>query len=748
MYCSESSEEENDDDLNRCCDDCKTSDTFRKTCTDNDSRIMFEKSGQTVRDVLEMVAAYCIRFGSSHEARKSLLEILKICAGPAFEDLSISDYKFSEVFDPPCDKIKFHFYCNNCGDKVLFSSTKKEIKNQKFFCDACNIEQCVCLSNPNFFVTVDLEYQVRLLIENEELAKFFNPCSIDFFMNNVSETNILKDVQDSELHKKMFQSSSDSVSYTMSTDGAPLFNMSKRSFWPLQIIFNNLPSHLRFKYVLLVGVMVVKSDPSPNLINLFIDAFWKEASHLYYEGMKIKFENVNDEILLHLKPISVVADSSARPVLQNRIKYSGYFSCSYCYHEGKYINRAVKYPFLENESEMRTHDSHMLDIQKSKEKKCSFRGVKGESKFCEIPTIDMVWGFPLDYMHNALLGMAESTCDDWYKILKPAQRKKIDEYLSEIQFPRDLQRSTEPFTTRSIWKANHWKSWLLYCSLPICSEFIPDELLEHFALYVNSIFTLLKLEITEDELKTCEKDLLTFVSQLDNFYGENRSTYNAHSSEHLPESSKKSGPMWATSAFPFENNIHKLKERINGTKSVEQQLTKKSLIALKYSLRQPEANISENAANYCKNIFSSKMCTKSAVTAKNVTFFGANPKNIFESKIDKEFERCIYNKIVYSSVQYTRSKKWNDSVIYLKNGNFVQIKAIYLRPDKTCFFDVQKLIVQPFYAGNIPVTHIWEIVKNTAHAPVLLNEISSKAVVLQFNNKSFVCRIPNSIEVQ
>lgn len=302
-----SSEDETEDNLKKFSNNCRSFDTPRKAFTDNYNRIMFEKSGQTVKDVMEMIFAYSLRFGSSNEARKALLEMLKICAGPEFKDFSVSNNKFSEVFDPPCDKIKIHFYCNKCLDKVLFLSTKKEMKNQMILCDSCNIKQWISLSNPNSFVTVDLEYQIRLLIENEELAKFFNPRSKDFYIINISDDNMLRDVHNSKLHKQMFQSSSNCMSYTMSTDGAPLFNMSKRSFWPLQITFNNLPPRLRFKYVLLVGVMVVKSDPNPDLINLYVGEFWKEATNLFYKGIKIKFNDAEDEILF-FKPFVVVAD--------------------------------------------------------------------------------------------------------------------------------------------------------------------------------------------------------------------------------------------------------------------------------------------------------------------------------------------------------------------------------------------------------------------------------------------------------
>ena len=76
-------------------------------------RIMFKKSGQTVRDVIEMIVAYSLKFGDSIEARNMLIEMFKICAGPEFENVNFSNYKLAQVFDPPSDKTTFHFIVTN-----------------------------------------------------------------------------------------------------------------------------------------------------------------------------------------------------------------------------------------------------------------------------------------------------------------------------------------------------------------------------------------------------------------------------------------------------------------------------------------------------------------------------------------------------------------------------------------------------------------------------------------------------------
>lgn len=67
------------------------------------------------------------------------------------------------------------------------------------------------------------------------------------------------------------------------------------------------------------------------------------------------------------------------------------------------------------------------------------------------------------------------------------------------------------------------------------------------------------MEISPEELKTCEQNLLKFVDEYEILYGVPCMTFNVHLVEHLVESVRNSGPLWETSAFPFENNIFILK---------------------------------------------------------------------------------------------------------------------------------------------------------------------------------------------
>lgn len=96
-------------------------------------KVMFVESKITVNNVVEMVVAYGVKYGLTQKARESLIEMLKIFAGPNFKDYKISNYKLAQVFNAPSDKISYHFYCHHCPkkDKLLHSSYKQDIKGQK-----------------------------------------------------------------------------------------------------------------------------------------------------------------------------------------------------------------------------------------------------------------------------------------------------------------------------------------------------------------------------------------------------------------------------------------------------------------------------------------------------------------------------------------------------------------------------------------------------------------------------------------
>ena len=130
------------------------------------------------------------------------------------------------------------------------------------------------------------------------------------------------------------------------------------------------------------------------------------------------------------------------------------------------------------------------------------------------------------YACNAL-GVTYQIWNEWKKgnsqyKLSNSDIKRIEEQYSRItpthdihRLPRSgiLQGSTKP-------KALELKFWLLYASLPCLVGKLNETALQHYALLVKCAHTLLKLEISDEELIECHNDLLDFVCQYEILYGD------------------------------------------------------------------------------------------------------------------------------------------------------------------------------------------------------------------------------------
>lgn len=145
--------------------------------------------------------------------------------------------------------------------------------------------------------------------------------------------------------------------------------------------------------------------------------------------------------------------------------------------------------------------------------------------------------------------------------------------------------------------------------------------MEHYTLFVNSIFTLSKELITETELLKCEEDLLIFVAKFEVIYGTEAMTFNVYVSIHLVENVLRTGPLWATFAVAFERNIFLLKRTLQGPNGAAHQMSTRTLQRLSYKFERRPLSIANDAKEFCKSVFNKERFTASAVTVNDVIFF-------------------------------------------------------------------------------------------------------------------------------
>ncbi|XP_031781771.1 uncharacterized protein LOC100113848 isoform X8 [Nasonia vitripennis] len=139
-----------------------------------------------------------------------------------------------------------HYYCMSCKQQILYYTKLKErFRKQKNTCAICNAQCEITTKSKNYFMSVDLKYQLKMMFDSVEIKK-----EIFDFINKMDNRNndeiAIRDIYDSELYKEINSDTNMKyITYNLSTDGAPLTKSGKRGFWLLQIILNCLPPKSR-----------------------------------------------------------------------------------------------------------------------------------------------------------------------------------------------------------------------------------------------------------------------------------------------------------------------------------------------------------------------------------------------------------------------------------------------------------------------------------------------------------------------
>ena len=704
----------------------------------NSSKIMFKDSGLTVGDILQMVVAFTLRFGLSIEGRQSLIEMLKTCAGPEMQNLNLSNHYIDKVMSVPANVLSYYFYCVHCYS--LLMKTVSKFRTQIIVCTKCKRRIELSFLKSKFFIVIDLEYQINLLLQrNEILSNLFD---------NLSKRNLnaatISDVQISELQKKIISQNPNIISFNMNVDGAPIH---RSSFWGIQIILNDLDFCLRCDNILLAGMMLVSKEPCSLLLDLYLSTFVDQLEKMNSKNLICKYNDKSFELKFTLYAVCV--DTPARAITQKRVRFNGLFGSSYCYEQGKHIGGSMKYPLNEKSCTLRTNQSNKEDIEIFIKTLSALKssGVKVTSILSSIPNFSMIWSFPFEIMHAIYIVVSKFSYDLWCKFyLKKNKQygiKTIDSRLELIRPIREVHKNPLPLTKAVGLQAKDWKNWLLYYSLPVCLDLLPEKILENHALLVNSTFTLSQTTITHDEINQCDSDLEDFVKNFGTLFGEENVRNNVHMTKHFAESVRLTAPAWSTSAFPYEGNICYLKRYVNGTRGVGQQMAKKSLQTLAFKTDQANRSCSTAVKEYCDLVLSKKVKTE---TNNAVTFYDKISDNIIDNDEVIKYERFLFEGHTYTFVNYKKCLNFNDSTVQLKSGSFYTIIEI-ASVNGNCLLLLRELKVIKLKIGNVEVQNTWVVVQDRDQSYHTPQDILHTVIFIEVDNKSYVCTLPNFIDV-
>ena len=135
----------------------------------------------------------------------------------------------------------------------------------------------------------------------------------------------------------------------------------------------------------------------PKCASDLLKDFFEEAAALQLAGLEC------NDIIYSIKIKAFCCDAPARALILSVKSHSGYYGCTKCQVKGIWRERVV---FLETDTQLRTNDSFRKQMQAE-----FYLG----NSILEKLEIDMVKGFPLDYMHLCFIGVMRKLLWCWIK---------------------------------------------------------------------------------------------------------------------------------------------------------------------------------------------------------------------------------------------------------------------------------------------------------------------------------------------
>ncbi|KAL1251753.1 hypothetical protein QQF64_019549 [Cirrhinus molitorella] len=301
----------------------------------------------------------------------------------------------------------------------------------------------------------------------------------------------------------------------------------------------------------------------------FLEDAVTEIKQLLESGLKF------DGRITGVKLRCIVCDAPAKAMVKNTKLFSAYYGCDRCEQKGIWDGR-MTYQEVDG-FKVRTDHSFRAQTQQEHH--------NGRTPLTELP-VDMTGQFPIDYMHQACLGVMKKLLTIWTRgergrsrqtMISIGQVDVVSARLIDLQkcIPSCFARKPRSLRQLERWKATELRQFLVYTGKLVLSGILRQDLYEHFLTFSVAISILLCPSLVSQHVSYAHKLLQYFVAKGRELYGPTFLVYNVHSMLHLASDAKNYGCLDECSAFPFENYMQKLKRMVRSGKSPLVQVVKR-----------------------------------------------------------------------------------------------------------------------------------------------------------------------------
>ncbi|XP_062567995.1 uncharacterized protein LOC134230240 [Saccostrea cucullata] len=727
-----------------------------------------------------LLISFAMRHSLTGEAIADLLVLLELhCLTPNLCRTNLTSFMdFFRNFKSP---LEFHHYCEHCF--LYMGMEKAEV------CPNCN--KPPKKNSAAYFLVIPIAAQLSKMFADGSLVQ-----QIWEHKASRQDDGMLKDICDGKLYKETFtkdgyftNSTAEHhgqlhISFQMNTDGVSLFRSSSFSIWPVYLVINELPPHLRFSRRNRVFAGLWFGYSKPNFCT-FLRPFAESLHQIYRTGLKV------DNLTIRGILLNGVFDAPARCLFQNMVQFNGFNGCPYCLVPGKTVQTSERghtlaYPFnLDSTTgfhEPRTHESFTRCGEEAETnktnggKQSAVSGVKGLTWFSYFPHFNIVRGVAIDYMHCVLLGVVKMLLTLWFdkshrnEPYSIASRiGEVDRRLLAIKPPNFISRFPRSLVDVSHFKAAELKNFLLYYSLPCLFGILSEDQFHHFSLLVFTTYKLLQDKISSRDILHCRQMMLEFVLNIPVLYHERYSTSNIHLLLHIVDKVEDLGPLWSSSCFYFEDFNGQLRRLFHGTQHIQCQIA--FAVGVHQSLPQLSQMLNHGTSE--RDLFLRLTEKKSQPTSENICdsvyVIGAFYNRPFTQEEERAltlavgnfdsvlfFKRLSKDHQILHSAEYKATTRRNNTVVGY-GGNSYGIIQTLVKVKRNIGEDAAYALMSPMDKVNIVIdgrqrsspNHMISLKPslNAGLVAVSVVDITDVCVYVPVNDElSFVSSVPNRVE--
>lgn len=241
-------------------------------------------------------------------------------------------------------------------------------------------------------------------------------------------------------------------------------------------------------------------------------------------------------------------------------------------------------------------------------------------------------------------------------------------------------------------------------------------------------------------------------------------TYNAHQLLHVVKGAEALGPLWAHSAFVFEDGNRRLLKNVTAAKGMPRQVIERVLMSQQLDSLLSLLPLSFEIKNMCQGMLGYE-------PLKNFEYLGGacmlgNPRHVtgFTSTeaaalrtrtgatAALEYFRFVQGGQLYHSNSYTNAGKSDSSVAVSKTGEFLRIERILrvaAEGEQKCYILCRKLVKSTTCALLFP-SHINACFMSHVESSLVIEpaDIAYPCLLIHFPSEevSYACLLPNTVE--